>query len=100
MSIDNDFLGLACTQWPNFVTPLSEHCSIKKQETENRSIRNSLMIIMVCNSALLNLGEILKEGSAFFGIFVKELQFHLYDATNYLMLMVYISSKCEFRNLF
>lgn len=58
------------------------------------------MIIMVCNSALLNLGEILKEGSAFFGIFVKELQLHLYDTNNYLMLMVYISSKCEFRNLF
>lgn len=55
--------------------------------------------IMVCNSALLNLGEILK-GFAFFGIFLKELQFHLYDTNNYLMLIVYISSKFEFRNLF
>lgn len=45
------------------------------------------MIIMVWNNALLNLGEILKEGFAFFRIFVKELQFHLYDTSYYLMFM-------------
>lgn len=70
VSIDNDFLGLACIQWPTFVTPLSEHCSIKKQKTENRSKHNSLVYdIMVWNSALLNLSEISKERFAFFGIF-------------------------------
>lgn len=83
------------------MTPLSERYLIKKQVTENRSKHESLAYnITVWNTAFLNLGEILKEGFDFFGIFVKDFHLHLYDTNNYLMIILYILSKCELRNLF
>lgn len=68
---------------------------------ENRFKYESFVYnITVWNIVFLNFGEILKEGFDFFGIFVKDFYLYLYDINNYLMIILYILSKCEFRNFF